>query len=139
MTIVTSGVSAAKLVGEVYKRRPIQDRFNLLNLKAHILGTNISKCKQLSVEQYEKFFGFLEVIMKFARENFNIGERQLLPLDLPSAAALSQINFDRLLGSEKARQEVQSLCVMPEGKSLVRLKLLPRIYHDYAVNPPAAQ
>jgi hypothetical protein len=130
MTIITSGVSAAKLVGEVYKRKPIQDRFNSLNLKAHILGTNISKCKQLSVDQYEKFMGFLKVITDYAKENFVIGERQLLPLDLPSAAALRQINFDKLLANEIAMQDVRDMCVMPDGRPIITLKLLPKIYQS---------
>lgn len=131
MMNLAPGVSPAKLVIDVYKRRPVQEMLNKLGLKANILGPNIAKCRQLTVEQLGKFEGFLRGITDFARENFVINAGQLLPLELPSAAALRQINFDKLMSNEAAMKDVREMCVMPEGRPLIDLKLLPKIYQTH--------
>lgn len=133
---VSRGINTIKLVKEVHGRGAIRAKLKNLGFRAIRLmdWTNTFTLRRINVEQYEKFLGFMGVIRDYIKENYVVNEGELLPLTLPWPGGLSKVNFEKLLASPEAMNEVMSICVMPEGRSEVDLSSLPHLYKTHVVD-----
>jgi hypothetical protein len=131
-----AGFSTARLVRQEFKRRDVQRDLGSRGFKACLLGTNIYALNRLTVDQYKNFLQLLDHIRAYISSNFVVDANQTLTLDLPWPQQLRTVNFEKLLKNPQAVTEVLNRCVMPEGKPLISLEILPWIYKEYVAIEP---
>lgn len=117
-----------------FKRRDVQRDLKAKGFRAHLLGTNIYILNRLTVAQYQGFLKLLDRIMQHVKANFAVSEGELIPLTLPWPKQWKAVDFDRLLKSKTALEQVFVRCAMPSGKSEVNFNSLPWIYSKYVAN-----
>jgi hypothetical protein len=114
------------------KRREVQRNFIDLGFSSHYFGVNIYRVNRLRMEQYQSFLKLLDKIKSHIADRKYVVD-ELIPLELPPVDQLRAIDFTALLSRPGALTEVLNRCVMPEGKYLVDLSILPTIYREYIV------